>query len=159
MAQFFEYKCELQAPNLGVAASAWSAGEQPVLAVAADNGTIAFYAEEVLSAQPHWQRAAMHIIPFLELGRVLPCWNESVECLSCRSSACLFESVLGSTHPPQGERLEEISIIRNAKCISLAWHPKFMILASGWDDGATPARSHTHTSTVLQFVLCRLSCL
>ncbi len=47
MAQFFEYKCELQAANLGVTASAWSAGDQPVLAVAADNGTIAFYAEEV----------------------------------------------------------------------------------------------------------------
>jgi hypothetical protein len=67
MAQFFEYKCELQAPNLGVAASAWSAGDQPVLAVAADNGTIAFYAEEVLSTvpYPHWQRAAIYIISFV----------------------------------------------------------------------------------------------
>jgi hypothetical protein len=145
MAQFFEYKCELQAANLGVTASAWSAGDQPVLAVAADNGTIAFYAEEVpCRAQSHWQRAAIYIIRFLEFGRVLPCWNESAECLTCRSSVCVcLDSCWALPTHHQGERLEEISIIRNAKCISLAWHPKLMILASGWDDGMSP-RSLAH---------------
>ncbi len=65
MAQFFEYKCELQAANLGVTASAWSAGDQPVLAVAADNGTIAFYAEEVpYRAVPTGSETAIYFISF-----------------------------------------------------------------------------------------------
>jgi hypothetical protein len=73
MAQFFEYKCELQAANLAVTASAWSAGDQPVLAVAADNGTIAFYAEEVPSTQPTGSERECILLTFLERGRVLPC--------------------------------------------------------------------------------------
>jgi hypothetical protein len=36
----------------------------------------------------------------------------------------------------EGERLPDASLVRlNSKCISLAWHPKLQLLASGWDDG------------------------
>jgi hypothetical protein len=51
MSQFFEYKCDLHndvgGANLAVTASAWSVGDQPLLAVATENGAVAFFAEEV----------------------------------------------------------------------------------------------------------------
>ncbi len=52
----------------------------------------------------------------------------------------------------EGERLDaDVSIKREGECHAMAWHPRFSILASGWDDGIVPKlcasalqRTNTH---------------
>ena len=62
MSQYFEYKCELRndvggGSTLAVTASAWSGGDQPVLAVATENGAVAFFTEEVCECRcSRWPR-------------------------------------------------------------------------------------------------------
>jgi intraflagellar transport protein 140 len=105
MSVFFEYPTDLGAKQKGpILSTAFSNGEQHVMAVSTKNGDITLYLEE-------------------------------------------------------GEHMDpEVVLHRSGECNKLHWHPRFQLLAGGWDDGTVTVwgdkervmreESHTHKAPI-----------